>query len=72
MLTTADDDELRLTTNAQPVLTSVLSWIVFGERFGLAFFLGAALILFGVSWVETRRNGAARIGEPAKFPRAPV
>jgi len=64
--------KVAITTNAQPVLTSVLSWIVFGERFGPAFFLGAALILFGVSWVETRRNGAARIGEPAKFPRAAV
>ncbi len=49
--------KVAITTNAQPVLTSVLSWIVFGERFGPAFFVGAALILFGVSWVETRKGG---------------
>jgi drug/metabolite transporter (DMT)-like permease len=47
--------KVAITTNAQPVLTSVLSWILFRDRFGPAFFAGAALILFGVSWVETRK-----------------
>jgi drug/metabolite transporter (DMT)-like permease len=48
--------KVAITTNAQPVLTSVLSWFLFGERFGPAFFCGAALILFGVTWVETRKR----------------
>jgi len=48
--------KVAITTNAQPVLTSVLSWLLFGERFGPAFFCGAALILFGVTWVETRKR----------------
>jgi len=52
--------KVAITTNAQPVLTSVLSWILFRERFGPAFFVGAALILFGVSWVETRKGGVPR------------
>ncbi len=47
--------KVAITTNAQPVLTSVLSWILFRERFGPAFLVGAALILFGVTWVQTRR-----------------
>ena len=41
--------------NTQPIITSILSWLVFGERFTAAFFVGAALILAGVTWVETRR-----------------
>jgi drug/metabolite transporter (DMT)-like permease len=49
--------KVAITTNAQPVLTSVLSWLLLGERFGPAFFGGAALILFGVTWVETRKGG---------------
>lgn len=49
-----DASKVAVTTNAQPVLTSVLSWFLFHDRFGPAFFAGAALILFGVSWVETR------------------
>ncbi len=49
--------KVAITTNAQPVLTSVLSWLIFGERFGPAFFVGAALILLGVSWVEMRKGG---------------
>ena len=52
--------KVAITTNAQPVLTSVLSWILFRERFGPAFFVGAALILLGVSWVETRKGGVPR------------
>ena len=48
--------KVAITTNAQPILTSVLSWFLFGERFGPAFFCGAALILFGVTWVETRKR----------------
>ena len=57
-LRSLEASKVAITTNAQPVLTSVSSWLVFGERFGPAFFLGAALILFGVSWVETRKGGA--------------
>jgi len=51
--------KVAVTTNAQPVLTSALSWLLFGERFGVLFFVGAALILGGVTWVETRKDGAA-------------
>ncbi|HYR53130.1 MAG TPA: EamA family transporter [Candidatus Dormibacteraeota bacterium] len=54
--------KVAITTNAQPVLTSFLSWILFRERFGPAFFVGAALILFGVSWVETRKGGVLPMG----------
>ncbi len=53
--------KVAITTNAQPVLTSALSWLLFGERFGPAFFVGAALILFGVTWVETRRGVVAAV-----------
>jgi len=52
--------KVAITTNAQPVLTSALSWFLFRDRFGPAFFAGAALILGGVIWVETRKNGAVR------------
>jgi len=48
--------KVAITTNAQPVITSALSWVIFGDRFGPAFFVGAALILFGVTWVETRKG----------------
>jgi drug/metabolite transporter (DMT)-like permease len=51
--------KVAITTNAQPVLTSAASYFIFHERFGPAFFVGAALILFGVTWVETRGNGRA-------------
>ena len=43
-----------IATNTQPVITGVLSWLIFGERFSPAFLLGAALVLAGVTWVETR------------------
>lgn len=43
-----------------------LLWLGFGERFGPAFFVGAALILFGVSWVETRKSGI--LPPPARVP----
>ena len=56
-LRSLEASKVAITTNAQPVLTSVSSWIVFHEQFGPAFFVGAALILFGVSWVETRKGG---------------
>ncbi len=49
--------KVAITTNAQPVLTSALSWLLFHDRFGPAFFAGAALILGGVTWVETRKDG---------------
>jgi drug/metabolite transporter (DMT)-like permease len=57
--------KVAITTNAQPVLTSVLSWILFRDRFGPAFFVGAALVLFGVSWVETRGGGGRARQEAA-------
>ena len=56
--------KVAITTNAQPVLTSAVSYFLFHERFGPAFFAGAALILFGVTWVETRGNGGAPVPEP--------
>jgi drug/metabolite transporter (DMT)-like permease len=49
--------KVAIATNTQPVLTAILSWIIFGERFTPGFFIGAALILAGVAWVETRRGG---------------
>jgi len=60
--------KVAITTNAQPVMTSALSWLIFGERFGPAFFVGAALVLFGVTWVETRKEGAAAAREVAPAP----
>ena len=54
-----DASKVAVTTNAQPVMTSVLSWFLFHDRFGVAFFAGALLILFGVTWVETR--GKSRV-----------
>jgi drug/metabolite transporter (DMT)-like permease len=50
-----DTAKVAVAQNTQPVLTSFLSWLVFRERFTGVFFLGAALILAGVTWVETRR-----------------
>jgi drug/metabolite transporter (DMT)-like permease len=52
--------KVAITTNAQPVLTSALSWALFHERFGLSFFIGATLVLFGVTWVETRRGAIVK------------
>jgi drug/metabolite transporter (DMT)-like permease len=46
--------KVAITSNTQPVLTGILSWIIFGERFSAGFLLGAALILAGVTWVEAR------------------
>ncbi|HXL14551.1 MAG TPA: EamA family transporter, partial [Methylomirabilota bacterium] len=60
--------KVAITTNAQPVMTSALSWLIFGERFGPAFFVGAALVLFGVTWVETRRGAVAVVREAAPAP----
>ena len=50
-----DTAKVAVAQNTQPVITSILSWLVFRERFSPAFFAGAALILAGVTWVETRR-----------------
>lgn len=50
-----DASKVAITTNTQPILTAVLSWIFFHERFTPGFLLGAALIMAGVTWVETRR-----------------
>jgi drug/metabolite transporter (DMT)-like permease len=50
-----DTAKVAVAQNTQPVITSILSWLVFRERFSPAFFLGAGLILAGVTWVETRR-----------------
>lgn len=50
-----DTAKVAVAQNTQPVITSILSWLVFRERFTGAFFIGAALILAGVTWVETRR-----------------
>ena len=40
---------------AQPVVGSVLGWLVLGEELGAAFFLGGALIVAGVAVVSTER-----------------
>jgi len=50
-----DTAKVAVAQNTQPIVTSILSWFFFRERFSGAFFLGAALILAGVTWVETRR-----------------
>jgi drug/metabolite transporter (DMT)-like permease len=51
-----DASKVAVTTNLQPVLTGVLSWIFFRETFTPRFLLGAALVLAGVTWVETRAD----------------
>jgi len=48
--------KVTITTNLQPILTAVLSWIIFRERFTPGFVVGAALVLGGILWVETRRS----------------
>lgn len=55
-----DASKVAITANIQPILTAALSWLLFRERFTPGFFVGAALILAGVTWVETRRTGLAR------------
>lgn len=52
-----DASKVAVTSNTQPIVTAVLSWIFFREQFTPGFFVGAALILGGVTWVETRRPG---------------
>jgi drug/metabolite transporter (DMT)-like permease len=51
--------KVAITTNLQPILTAILSWIFFRERFTPGFVIGAILVLAGVTWVETRRAAAA-------------
>lgn len=48
--------KVAITTNTQPILTTGLSWLFFHERFSPGFFVGALLILTGVSWVEMRKG----------------
>lgn len=48
--------KVAITTNVQPILTAILSWIFFHERFTPGFVVGAVLILGGVTWVETRKD----------------
>jgi drug/metabolite transporter (DMT)-like permease len=52
--------KVAITTNLQPILTAILSWIFFRERFTPGFFIGATLVLAGVTWVETRRAVSAQ------------
>lgn len=54
-----DTAKVAIAQNTQPILTAILSWLAFGERFTPLFFVGAALVLAGVTWVETRRSAAA-------------
>jgi drug/metabolite transporter (DMT)-like permease len=64
--------KVAITTNLQPILTAVLSWIFFRERFTPGFLIGAVLVLAGVTWVETRRAPAkpapagAALAEPVR------
>jgi drug/metabolite transporter (DMT)-like permease len=51
--------KVAITSNVQPILTGILSWILFRERFTPGFLIGAALVLAGVTWVETRRAAPA-------------
>lgn len=59
--------KVAITTNLQPILTAVLSWIIFRERFTPGFVVGAALVLGGITWVETRKNAdpAVSAGGPS-------
>ena len=50
-----DASKVAITTNTQPILTGAMSWLLFREEFTPGFIVGAALILAGVTWVETRR-----------------
>ena len=50
--------KVAVTTNIQPILTAILSWAIFGERFTPGFVVGALLVLAGVTWVETRKPAA--------------
>lgn len=50
--------KVAVTTNVQPILTAVLSRVIFGERFTPGFVVGALLVLAGVTWVETRKPSA--------------
>lgn len=60
-----DASKVAITTNTQPILTAVLSWLLFREHFTPGFLVGAGLILAGVTWVETRR---AVMAQPAVVP----
>jgi len=53
-----DAAKVAIATNTQPILTGILSWIIFRERFTGIFLIGALMILAGVTWVETRRTAA--------------
>jgi drug/metabolite transporter (DMT)-like permease len=57
--------KVAITTNIQPILTAILSWAIFGERFTPGFVLGALLVLAGVTWVETRKSPAPEPAEAA-------
>ena len=57
--------KVAITTNFQPILTGVLSWVFFRERFTPGFIIGAVLVLAGVTWVETRRESATRAADRA-------
>src|SRR6185503_15925014 len=50
-----DASKVAITANTQPILTGLLSWIVFREEFTPGFIAGGLLILAAVTWVETRR-----------------
>ena len=68
--------KVAITTNLQPILTAILSWIFFRERFTPGCVIGATLVLAGVTWVETRRSAVpatpteasrvAAVAEPAE------
>lgn len=51
--------KVAVTSNTQPILTAALSWAIFREQLTPGFFVGAALILAGVTWVETRGPSVA-------------
>ena len=57
-----DTSKVAIAQNTQPILTAFLSWLAFGETFTPLFFVGAALVLAGVTWVETRRAAATVVG----------
>ena len=60
--------KVAITTNLQPILTAIFSWILFRERFTPGFLVGAVLVLGGLTWVETRKETPVAARAPSGAP----
>jgi len=60
--------KVAITTNLQPILTTVFSWILFRERLTPGFLVGAVLVLGGVTWVETRKVAPVALRAAGRAP----